>query len=571
MLNKYKNLNLKNEVSHVKSWFSSHLDLKIYVIFSLISLIFLFYSIWKIRPVVVDVKDFLGLASHLSLEYWIGYILAVFFSIKLYLDKKIKKDIIYILYLIVIGLYLFGVPIFAEDNARFPWSYYPAGEVKTVMETKYVNLSSQYPVMTYRSWPALHLISASILYLTDIKIENVLKYFPLFWVFSVILITFSIGKRLRLLSNQSFLASFLILASFWGPLYYYGPVSIAYLLYLLLFMFIVAFSKIIPNNYLAEVHRAILISLTFITLIITHILTPIMIISSFIFSSSFIQSLHKKRTIFIIFFIILFTSWYLYLAQFMFETGVKEVIKQVSQPDIFGLFKTGKYSSVEIITFSSHWIVRYSRLFYIGVYAIAMIVASTFYITGRIKKDNKELTKICFFWLIGIFILFVIKYGAEIDERIYLFSLVPMGYIITFTFDRKILTVLAILLILPHIPAHYGTESSDLIRTTELNGAKFFAEKTIFHIGESYFSMWDTFIDYYDPEKVKIYGRTLSIIEKPDPTKIDNSTYIINSNGSYNFLFYTFGFDPLKEWIQFNQGKINQFYDNGFYQIFKIK
>ncbi|MFZ3382692.1 MAG: hypothetical protein WA144_02085, partial [Candidatus Methanoperedens sp.] len=291
---------------------------KIYLIISLISLVLLFYSIWEIKYVVVDVKDFLGLISHLSLAYWIGYVLMVLFSIRLYLDKRIKNDIIYLIYLVVIGLFLFGVPIFAEENARFPWSYYPAGEVKTVLETKYVDTKSNYPLITYRSWPATHFISSAILYFTDIKIETLLKYVPLFWVLSVILIIFSIGKRLKLLSNQSFLASFLFLASFFSPHYYYSPVSFAYLLYLLLFMFIVAYSTINLKASSAEsqkdeninfikgkISTTILISLTFISLVITHILTAIAVISSFIFSSLFIRILHNKRIKFIMFFLIL--------------------------------------------------------------------------------------------------------------------------------------------------------------------------------------------------------------------------------------------------------------------------
>ena len=579
----FKNLQLACTYANIKSCFSSHLDSKIYLIISLISLVLLFYSIWEIKYVVVDVKDFLGLISHLSLAYWIGYVLMVLFSIRLYLDKRIKNDIIYLIYLIVIGLFLFGVPIFAEENARFPWSYYPAGEVKTVLETKYVDTKSNYPLITYRSWPATHFISSAILYFTDIKIETLLKYVPLFWVLSVILIIFSIGKRLKLLSNQSFLASFLFLASFFSPHYYYSPVSFAYLLYLLLFMFIVAYSTINLKASSAEsqkdeninfikgkISTTILISLIFISLVITHILTAIAVISSFIFSSLFIRTLHNKRIKFIMFFLILFIAWYVFFAPIMFENGVKELLRVVTQLDALNIFKTGKYS-VPFAANTTRWVVHYSRFFFIVVYAIAMMVASAFYINGRIKREKIESTKICFFWLFGILALFGLKYGGEIDDRIYLFSLVPMVFIMAFTFDRKILAIMAILLVILHMPAHYGTESFDLVRTTELNGAKFFAANSVFDNRETYFSMWDTFINYYDPEKVKTFWNTLFVVEKPDQSKIDNSTYIINSDGSHNFLFYSFGFDPLKEWILLNQGKLSLFYDNGHYQIYKNK
>lgn len=335
-------------------------------------------------------------------------------------------------------------------------------------------------------------------------------------------------------------------------------------------MLIISFNITNPDENIIfikdKMRNTLLIVLTFTTLVITHILTPIAVISSFIFSSSFIRSLSKKRAKFIILFLILFIGWYAYIAPVMFEAASKEIVRQVMQLEAFNFLKTEKYSTGTLLT---RQIIHYSRLFYLGIYAIAMITASTLYLTGRIKVYYKERTKICFYWLVGILALFALKYGAEIDDRIYIFSLVPMVYIISFVFDKKILALLAILLLFAHMPAHYGTESFDLIRTTELNGAEFFAAKSVFYDSDTYFSMWDTFIDYYDPEKVKIMRRALSVIEKPDPSEINNSTYIINSNGGHNFIFYSFGFDPLKEWIQLNQGNVSLFYDNGNYQIYK--
>ena len=573
---KIKNPQTGSKSAYIGKCLSSPPNSKIYIFIALISIVFLFYSIWEIKPVLIDIGDFLGLLSHLTLAYWTGYVLMLVFSIRLFLDKQIKHDSIYLLFLIVIGLFLFGVPIFAEENPRFPWSYYPAGEVQTVLDTNHVDITSNYPLMTYRSWPSMHLISASILYLMDIKIADLLKYMPLFWVFSVILITFSIGKRLGLSSNQSFAASFLFLASFWTGLYYYGPPSLAYLLYLLLFLFIVTFNRINPNSSLTEHHKdkksgriekTILICLTFASLVITHILTPIAVISSFIFSSSQIKALNKQRVKFIILFFLIFIFWHIYLAPGMFKTGVVEFMRIATELDFLGFSKTEKYSPGAFLT---RWIVHYSRLSYLVVYAMAMIAAAFLYLTRRIKENYMESTKICFFWLVGILILFALRYGRnEIDDRIFLFSLVPMVFIISFAFDRKIIAVLAILLILFHMPAHYGTESFDSIRTTELSGTKFFATNAVFDNRETYFSMWDTFIDYYNPEIIKVLYWTMPVADKPDSSMIGNATYIINSNGSHNFIYYSFGLDPLEEWIQVNNHTLNGLYDNGYYQIYR--
>jgi len=86
-------------MEETKIWFTK-LNLKIYLSLAFIVLTLLFYSIWEIKPVTVDVYDFLGLTSHLTAVYWIGYILIILFSIKLYLDKQIKNDLIYLIYII---------------------------------------------------------------------------------------------------------------------------------------------------------------------------------------------------------------------------------------------------------------------------------------------------------------------------------------------------------------------------------------------------------------------------------------------------------------------------------------
>lgn len=120
-------------------------------------------------------------------------------------------------------------------------------------------------------------------------------------------------------------------------------------------MFIVIFNKFSLNVPPAEalkheyidfikdkIINIMLISMAFIALVITHVLTPIAVISSFIFSSPFIQTFRKKRIRFIIVFLILFIAWYVYLAPVMFETGIKEFVTQAMQLDFLSFFKNRK-------------------------------------------------------------------------------------------------------------------------------------------------------------------------------------------------------------------------------------
>lgn len=253
----------------------------------------------------------------------------------------------------------------------------------------------------------------------------------------------------------------------------------------------------------------------------------------------------------------------------MLEVGIKEVISQMTKPEMLGFIQTDKYSIGELLT---RQITHYSRINYIGIYAISMIAAIGLYLSKRIEKEYKGLIKISFIWLFSLLLLFLFKYGeSEIDDRIYMFALIPMGLIIVLSFNRKILIVIAAFLIVPHITAHYGTESFEMARTTELRGAEFFAKyiNTDRNPYEPYSYYFSTYIQFYDPKKIFMEWRSFTGDYPPNISKIDTATYIVNSRGSSNFMLYAIGFDPVQNWIQFNQGNINSFYDNGYFKIYK--
>ncbi|KPQ41247.1 MAG: hypothetical protein MPEBLZ_04208 [Candidatus Methanoperedens nitroreducens] len=94
----------------------------------------------------------------------------------------------------------------------------------------------------------------------------------------------------------------------------------------------------------------------------------------------------------------------------MFKTGLVEFMRIVTEFDFLGFFKTEKYSPGEFLT---RWIVHYSRLFYLVVYAIAMIAATFLYLTRRIKENYMESTKICFFLARWYFDPFCIKVWSK--------------------------------------------------------------------------------------------------------------------------------------------------------------
>ena len=530
---------------------------KIYVIIVFLGIMLLFYSVSEIRPIIVNITDPLGLASHLTPAYWIGYILIIIFSMRLYFDRDIQNDGIYVIYLIAIGLFLFGLPIFAEENARFAWSYHPAGEVKSILETGTLGNITEYPLGSYRSWPTTHMVSAFIISTTGINTDDLVKYIPIFWVLSVILVTFSTGKLFKLPANSCFLIAIFVISSFWTINYYYGPPSLAYILYLLFFMSMISLYK----RY--SVVNTIFMILTFIATIMTHMLTSVVLILSFFLSSNFIQSLYKNRTKFSILFIVMFIGWHMYFATMMFDLGIKEFTKQIMNGELFSTFATEKYNTGTTLT---REIIHYSRISYLGIYIIFMLVASIFYIKDRVREEYKKPIKICFLWLIGILMFLAFRYGPEIDDRVYIFSLLPMALIIIMTFDRKIVSILAILLIVLHIPAHYGTESFDMTYTTDLRGSKFLASKLGPDDSVNYY--FAPFIRYYDLQFVNSRGFDDIGYFNPNEKSLGNSTYIIYSDQLNNYLLYVFGVNKIQTWLKNDKLSV-LLYDNGYYHIYK--
>lgn len=535
------------------------LDSKIYTIISVISLTLLSYSILEMKPIIVDITDFIGMASHLTLAYWVGFAMIALFSIILYLDKS-NHGYIYLIYLIIIGLYLFAVPIFAEDNARFAWSYYPAGEVKNVLNTKTIDIAHKYPLLSYRSWPATHFVSANILYFTDIKIESLIKYMPLFWMILFILITFSTGKRFKLSNNRSFIMSIIVISSFWSFHYYYGPQSLAHLLYISSFMMIAGFNK--------HVKGIITTLLIFMVAVMTHMLTSVALILSFISSSRLL--INKNRAKFIMAMLVIFAIWYVYIAPTMFNIGAKEFVKQMTSVDTSSFASAGKYDDGSLLT---RQITHYARISYLGTYALLMIVSVIIYITGRIKeKENMLIFKTSFYWMIGTLALLVFKYGnvSEMEDRIYILSLIPMAMILVSSFKDRTLVIIAILFMSLHIPAHYGSESADQTLTTDLKGAEFFSANIPSNTA-SYSYYYSTYVVFNDPKKIFMTWRSFTGMGKADISRLDTTKYIVSSDETYNFMMYSRGYDPIQEWLNANKYNhdLNMLYDNGHFEIYK--
>ncbi|MDO9333404.1 MAG: hypothetical protein Q7T57_02640 [Dehalococcoidales bacterium] len=547
----------------VRQFISEQSRLKLYLIMAFASLILLFHCIGQIKPVIVEPTDLFGLASQLTLSYWVGLCVILLCSIFAFLDREHRSDALFIFLLVVIGLFLFGIAIFSEECPRDYGNYYPSAEALNVIQSHHVNVSEIIPM--YNSWPATQLMGASVLEVTGIDLYEFIRYFPLFWVFCFICITYSIGKRLKLPSNLPFLLSLFILSSYWLMWYRYDPPSIAVLLYLLCFMLLIRL-----GNTTAEL---ILVILTFSGLIITHSITSLAILLPLVS-----LSIYRKQLKLIPLFIILFLSWYMFLAMGMFEKGVSD---WWSAPWRQMFLMTQQVEKIGAIATPQRMISRYSMLAYLGLYGVAVIAALVFLRINKVKLAENKYIMPCIFWAGGVIGLSIAvpsggAFTTDVLHRIYLYGLIPAACIILLGLrNRKLLVTLAILFIALHLPAHYGPEAAyGQVPTTELRGAEFFAlrvkpKEPYFYNGSDITKL----VYYYDPKLVSIplYSPEQSFIS---PNKVDTEimkkvTYILNGKLGTNRMIWAYGHDPLEEWLNTEAGaEFAPIYDNVDYQIY---
>jgi hypothetical protein len=542
---------------------SAKLRLKLYLILACASLILLFYSIGQISPVVVEPTDLLGLASRLTISYWVGLALILLCSILAFLDRELRSDSLFIFLLVVIGLFLFGIVIFTGECPRDVGNYYPSAETLNVLQSHHVNVSEITPM--YNSWPAIQFIGAFVIEVTGIDLYAFIGYFPLFWVFCLICITYSIGKHLKFPPNLPFLLSIFILSSYCMLWDGFSPPSLGVLLYLLCFMLMIRM-----ENTTSEF---ILVILVFSGVVITHSITSVAVLMSLV-----CLSIYRKQFKLIPLFIVLFASWYMFLAIGMFEKGVPDWI---NAPWRQLFLMTSQVENIGALATPQRIIYRYFTLAYLGLYGIAVVTALIFSVRNRVKLTGNKLIVFCIIWIVGVTgLIIAVPSGSSLTtdvlHRIYIYVLIPAACIIIIGLrKRKLLVLLAILFVALHLPAHYGAEAAyGQVHASELRGTQFFALKVkpqelFFYNGTDIAKL----MYFYDPELVSIPLITpeqcFTSPDKVESEVINKTVYLIHGKIGANRMIWAYGYDPVAEWLKSaDAAAFMPIYSNGDFQIY---
>lgn len=541
----------------VQRYLPLQLRQKIYLIIVFVSLILLFYSAGQVKPVYVEPEAPLGLMSYLTLGYWVGLALIVMTSIFAFLDRELKKDAIFILIMIALGLFLLGIRVFVEENALDGDSYYPVSEVFNLLAARHIDIANPPHLATYYSWPVIHFISASLLEVTGIDLIPIMKYTPLYWILCFVLITYGIGKRLGLTPNSCFLLSFLVVSSWLvtASAFYY-PRLPATILFLLLFMLLLA-----PRRTAAE---SVVVMLIFGALVLSHGLTAVAVLPGLI-----LLSVYRKESRFVALFLVIFGAWYMYQASGAMEAGIRATLTPMTT--ILQLSQMERYQQASAM---GRYFARYSMLSYAALYGVLMIGSAILLLRQKITGERRKLVFALFAWIIGVGLLVFWGHGHAVT-RVYIYSVVPMACIVALLFSsRKLLIPLMCLLVALFLMANYSALAGfGQVTTSGLKGAQFFAlEVKPQELYFGHFNAKQTL--YYDPNLIKV-GILVSKdfireLEKGDVSHLDEYRYVVFSKLMSDQVRFEWGEDPYLAWPQTEGGqRADLIYNNGYFQIYE--
>ena len=550
----------------IQKYLPAELRPKVYLTLACVSVMLFFYSIWQVKPVIVDVFAPLGLASYFTPYYWAGLALLLLVSILAFLDKEVKRDAVFLTLLVILGLYVFGTGVFIYANPLDPSAYHPTSEVKTLLANQHISIGTTSPgyMPNYRTWPAIHFTSASILEVSGIKIDAMLKYFPLIWMFFFVFLTYGIAKRLGLTTNRCFMVAFLVIASWLAPLAGgYRAHSLAIILYLSLLLLL-----IIPRRTAAEVLASIIL---FSALVFTHAWATIPALAAIV-----ALAIYRKEPRFVPLFAVIFLSWYVVIATIAMEHGIRS-FWTIPFKELLLITDPGRYQLPSVMARAVN---RYSQLGYLATYVFLMAGSFILLLRRKIAEKYRKQVIAAFFWLTGVAAVIVLNYGGEGSYRLYLFCLVPSACIIAMSISsRKLLLPLMCIVVALFPFANHAVDAAyRQVRTTELKGSEFFA-LTVKPWHSYYYGGDPALVNYYQPlyyedEPVAMFAPSWMPAKSPEEVDLAymdaKCQYVLIGSDGTDHVEFGWGVDPYTEWPEKSEAgqKADRLYDNGGFQIY---
>lgn len=513
----------------------------------LASLILWLSATLQLYPLRVTSEDFLGLTSRLPVIFWLGLAL-LFLAASLTILRKVRiSQLGQFGIAMVLALYLFATPILASPNPQYPWSYYPSAETISIINQGRVNTEANVSLTSYLYLPGFHFISAALVSVTGVSLESLLHYFPIAIVFLLLASILFVANCLNLTADRAFLLMLLFLSSFWVPWYYYCPFAFALVLLFLVFG--------LAMRYRYSYKKTLVILILTLGIILTHTLTSIVLLLSLIAVCILKRQVRMVRPILLM--VISMVLYYVVFATRALVTGASMIGEDLANVSNLFSFYGSKFSGGSL----QQQAVSNSRISMAAIISVFFLVS--FLLIIKRKTESRTLGTTIVAWLLSPLLLVFLRYGHELFEREFTFLLVPaLALIVLVIKNEKYLLFFLLLCLVVNIPAHYGSESFDLVYTTDLNGSHFISLNVPKNAPVLY-AHWQ-YLDFYDQGSGRLL-RVISPWESPDQTQRISAAFIVDSQQSGNMYRYYFGFDPLQGYANVVGNSL--VFNNGEFQL----
>lgn len=382
--------------------------------------------------------------------------------------------------LILITLMVHLTLVLFQENPRNTNSFCHFGGAKVIIQTGHINPER----VGYHSWPGAFILGSMVKYVLNVSEENLLYYYPLFFLITMVLGLYLLAKRFSTLlkgfsSKATFIAvTFLILLAENNSLQtHFSPQSLGYVL---IIFFVYAF---LLRGYEKHASYTLLCILIFGTVTFTHHPSTLFAILVLI-PAGLLRFLRFKNSLtefptftFMMTSLVIFLAWQIYQ---VYQLGwLRDLIESFVAVLLRG-FEEAKYFTVglpkdPILSYLS--VLRQSFFFSLGFYGFFQML--------RRHEKNLFLSVILFYglgtFLFFMFLLFFVR--GMIWERVFLFGSLPISlcgaYVIRLMHKnaKRILLIITLAFLLTNTYTMYDSELPNIVPTSELLVADFVVKK----------------------------------------------------------------------------------------------
>jgi hypothetical protein len=537
-----------------------------YVGLLIVSWAFFVLSIWQTGPVVIEWPASLGLLSYLHWSYWLALGVLLLTALLAYLDRAVQSNLLFITITLTLGVYLLGLTVFLEPNARTPASYGNFSEVSVIQTTGRLDLGEPLSPSSYRNWPGTLYLLAGAMDITGIEdYIQFTKYLPLLWPFFLVFITQGIGCRLGLLPKQRFLVSFLSLSTTLGW-HDYPATFLGMGLYFLAVMLLLERPRTVPTT--------IMLIIVALGLVIIH---PIMTLALLLTAIGLFLARGVTNT-FLLLLIALVGAWNLYAALSFTDYFINNFLETFWRPMVGAQFQASSYETVGP-TSAARLASRYSQIAFFAIYALLILRHVVWLLRrGRTDPNGALALQILVIPIVLGPIAVGIGLGGEGFARTLVLGSVWIIVVLVLTRPARVIPA-ALMLVLPVglLFAQYSLEGAwPYVSTSSLRGTEFLATRVETAPANffAYHGVHDL-ASYYNPEYLSVSSMDSWSVTDParhraDASQLDGAPYALFNRQGHDTMLWLWGYDPFWQWRYSDAGaQADLIYDSNRFEIYK--